>query len=154
MATHTFSAICAAQGAMPNVAATSYQQPYQASNHSMVMPSSSTSWIPPALSQSSLCPPLAPCPQRPVRTITVCPCPVHVEEPLHYFCISCENGALCSECVLRTTDHSSHMSDILLIRKAFPVVKTRIAEIQAEAAKTIDNITLEENQTHVSWWLR
>jgi len=73
-------------------------------------------------------------------------CSVHKENPLEYFCLQCENKALCSECVIRQPDHQSHIDQVQLIPKAYPVVKSRIEQLQSELGSRIQKMRQTEQE--------
>ena len=68
-----------------------------------------------------------PAPPPPVVRAGI-PCEEHPEEPVQYFCLSCESKPICAECVFRGTKHHSHLSEVLPLRKAFPAVRARLEE--------------------------
>ena len=51
---------------------------------------------------------------------------------------------MCSECVFRSGDHTNHLQDVVLIKKAFPKVKLRINELVVEFEKSIKEIKVNE----------
>jgi len=57
-------------------------------------------------------------------------CPVHVEEPLQFFCLTCECECICAECAL----HGGHRShDVLNLRDAAKQLPERAADLMSAA---------------------
>ena len=51
---------------------------------------------------------------------------------------------MCSECVFRSGEHTNHLQDVVLIKKAFPKVRGRINDLVSEFEKSIRNVKLNE----------
>ena len=67
-------------------------------------------------------------------------CREHPDEPLSYYCFDCYSECICSECAIHG-DHKSH--DVLLIKKAYPIIKDKIEEIFLQVSNKIDEIELK-----------
>lgn len=76
-----------------------------------------------------------------VRTVS---CATHIDEPVQYFCLRCETRPMCAECVFRTEDHRNHLQDVVLIRKAYPKIKSRVTDLVATFDKSIRDIRVHE----------
>lgn len=64
-------------------------------------------------------------------------CPVHVEEPLQYFCLRCQCNCICAECVLNG-DHRGH--EVLNVREAVRQLPDRVEELAAAARLRAEEI--------------
>ena len=59
-------------------------------------------------------------------------CPEHPEEQVQYFCLTCETRPVCAECVFRgvgAEKHHSHLQQVVLVKKAFPVVRMKVDDV-------------------------
>ena len=85
-------------------------------------------------------------PDRSVITMRSVGCHSHPDEPIQYFCLRCETRPMCSECVFRSGEHSNHLNDVVLVKKAFPKIKSRMNELIVSFEKSIkENRYLELN---------
>ena len=66
-------------------------------------------------------------------------CREHPDEPLSYYCFDCYSECICSECAIHG-DHKSH--DVMLIKKAYPIIKDKIEEIFLLVANKIDEVVV------------
>lgn len=71
-------------------------------------------------------------------------CSAHVDEIVQYFCLKCETRPMCSECVFRSGEHTGHLQDVVLVKKAFPKVRSRINDLVVEFEKSIKDIKINE----------
>ena len=71
-------------------------------------------------------------------------CQAHRDEVVQYFCLQCESRPMCSECVFRSGEHTSHLDEVVLIKKAFPKIRSRINELVVEFEKSIKEIKINE----------
>jgi hypothetical protein len=81
---------------------------------------------------------------RSVITMRSVSCATHPDEIVQYFCLKCETKPMCSECVFRSGDHTNHLQEVVLIKKAFPKVKSRINDLVIEFEKSIKDIKINE----------
>lgn len=79
---------------------------------------------------------------RSLITMRSVSCSTHPEEVVQYFCLKCETRPMCSECVFRSGEHTNHLQDVVLIKKAFPKVRGRINDLVSEFEKSIRNVKL------------
>ena len=70
-------------------------------------------------------------------------CREHPDEPLSYYCFDCYSECICSECAIHG-DHKSH--DVMLIKKAYPIIKDKIEEIFLLVANKIDEVELKSEK--------
>ena len=70
-------------------------------------------------------------------------CREHADEPLSYFCFDCCSECICSECVV----HGEHkLHDVLLIKKAYPIVKDKLEEIFLLVSNKVDEVDLRSEK--------
>ena len=81
---------------------------------------------------------------RTVITMRSVSCTTHSDVPIQYFCLRCETRPMCAECVFRSPDHQSHLSDVVLIKKAFPKIRARINDMIIGYEKSIKEIRTSE----------
>ena len=81
---------------------------------------------------------------RTVITMRSVSCSTHPDVPIQYFCLRCETRPMCAECVFRSPDHQSHLSEVVLIRKAFPKIRARINDMIVGYEKSIKEIRTSE----------
>lgn len=81
---------------------------------------------------------------RSLITMRSVSCAVHGDEVVQYFCLQCESRPMCSECVFRSGEHTSHLEEVVLIKKAFPKIRYRINELVIEFEKSIKEIKINE----------
>ena len=81
---------------------------------------------------------------RTVITMRSVSCTTHPDVPIQYFCLRCETRPMCAECVFRSPDHQSHLSEVVLIRKAFPKIRARINDMIVGYEKSIKEIRTSE----------
>lgn len=66
-------------------------------------------------------------------------CREHPDETLGYFCFDCETECICAECVIHG-EHKGH--EVMQIKKAYPVIKDRIEDMNIYVNNKIDEIQL------------
>jgi|LauGreDrversion4_2_1035121.scaffolds.fasta_scaffold04613_3 hypothetical protein len=81
---------------------------------------------------------------RTVITMRSVSCSTHTDVPIQYFCLRCETRPMCAECVFRSPDHQSHLSEVVLIKKAFPKIRARINDMIIGYEKSIKEIRTSE----------
>ena len=81
---------------------------------------------------------------RSLITMRSVSCAAHVDEVVQYFCLRCECRPMCSEFVFRSGEHTGHLEEVVLIKKAFPKVRSRINELVIEFEKSIKEIKMNE----------
>ena len=81
---------------------------------------------------------------RSVITMRSVSCGAHPDEVVQYFCLKCESKPMCSECVFRSGEHTNHLQEVVLIKKAFPKVKNRINDLVVEFEKSVKEIKINE----------
>lgn len=65
-------------------------------------------------------------------------CPVHPEEPLQFFCLTCESECICAECAL----HGAHRNhDVLNLREAAKQLPERATDLLATARLRAEELT-------------
>ena len=94
--------------------------------------------------RSSSASPMSRSSDRSVVTMRSVSCSVHADEVVQYFCLKCETRPMCSECVFRSGEHTNHLQDVVLIKKAFPKVRARINDLVSEFEKSIRDVKLNE----------
>ncbi|KAF4668154.1 hypothetical protein FOL47_003150 [Perkinsus chesapeaki] len=82
--------------------------------------------------------------QLPVSVKMIRTCPVHESEHVQYFCLACESPPMCSECVMRSEEHTKHLNQVFLLKKAFPTARTRIGELQRTLTDRLGDIRQSE----------
>ncbi|KAF4757385.1 hypothetical protein FOZ63_019369 [Perkinsus olseni] len=82
--------------------------------------------------------------QLPVSVKMIRTCPVHESEHVQYFCLSCEGPPMCSECVMRSEEHTKHLNQVFLLKKALPLARSRIEELQRGLASRLGDIRQSE----------
>ena len=83
---------------------------------------------------------------RSVITMRSIGCHSHPEEPIQYFCLRCETRPMCAECVFRSGEHTSHLNEVVLVKKAFPKIKSRMNDLIVSFQKSIkENKFFEQN---------
>ncbi|KAF4678699.1 hypothetical protein FOZ62_023928, partial [Perkinsus olseni] len=82
--------------------------------------------------------------QLPVSVKMIRTCPVHESEHVQYFCLSCEGPPMCSECVMRSEEHTKHLNQVFLLKKALPLARCRIEELQRGLASRLGDIRQSE----------
>lgn len=65
-------------------------------------------------------------------------CPAHPEEPLQFFCLTCESECICAECALHG-EHRQH--DVLNLREACRRLPEKAAELLASARLRAEELT-------------
>jgi len=62
-------------------------------------------------------------------------CPSHPDEPLQYFCLSCEKECICSECCVHG-EHRGH--EVLKVQAAYTTLRPRIGDVIASLKHRVD----------------
>lgn len=81
---------------------------------------------------------------RSVITMRSVSCAAHIDEIVQYFCLKCETRPMCSECVFRSGEHTNHLQDVVLIKKAFPKIRGRINDLVFEFEKSMKDVKMNE----------
>lgn len=63
-------------------------------------------------------------------------CPLHPEDHLQFFCLTCESECICAECAVHG-EHRGH--DVLNVRHAYKNMSTRIADALSKAQARTDD---------------
>lgn len=94
--------------------------------------------------RSSSASPMSRSSDRSVITMRSVSCSVHPDEVVQYFCLKCETRPMCAECVFRSGEHTNHLQEVVLIKKAFPKVRGRINDLVSEFEKSIRDVKMNE----------
>lgn len=86
----------------------------------------------PAVSSSSIGDP------QPLDRRFLC-CPYHPEEPLQYFCMTCQSECVCAECVLRGDLHRGH--ELLTVREAIKHLPRGVSGLTASVRQRSEQLT-------------
>mmetsp|Transcript_41720 Transcript_41720/g.90879 ORF Transcript_41720/g.90879 Transcript_41720/m.90879 type:complete len:384 (+) Transcript_41720:36-1187(+) len=71
------------------------------------------------------------------------PCPTHPDEPVQFFCLTCESRCVCAECVVYGT-HKGH--EVMNVKKAFPLIKQKIEDLKVHIGSRMEELAKVEHR--------